>query len=268
MLSFQGGGHMMEKAATTINSVDKAMELLDILLSERTVLSLQELTERSGFSKSTVHALLSTMCRHNVVSREKGGRYRLGVRLFEYGCAVADGWDISREARPYLEELSEKTRASSFLSLVNGLDVIIIGQYAGGSGLHVTLDVGTRLPLHATAQGKVLLAHMEEREVIKHLRQSGMPAYTPHTVTDEETLLRGLSDIRANGYAVEDGEYKIGLRSVSVPIYDNAGSVCYAIGVVGLFRNTRSDEFQNAIRQTVSAAEQISKMLGFRAKVR
>ncbi len=259
---------MAEKAATKINSVDKAMELLDIMRKADSVMSLQELTEQSGFSKSTVHALLSTMCRHDVVSREKGGRYRLGVRLFEYGCAVANGWDISREARPYLEELSEKAHASSFLSIIKGSDVMIIEQYAGGSGLHVTLDVGTRLPLHATAQGKVLLAQMGEAGAARYLRESTMHAYTPHTIVDGETLLRSLPDIRANGYAVGDGEFKIGLRSVSAPVYDNAGRVCYAIGVAGLFRSTRSDEFRDAVQQTLSAAKRLSELLGFRAKKR
>lgn len=255
---------MSEQAVTHVRSVAKAMELLDILLSARAPMTLQQLAAASGYPKSTAHALLSTLRRYAVIAQDADGRYRLGIRLFEYGCAVSDSWDIPREAQPYLEELAAQTGGSAFLSLLSGSDAITVAQCVGGSGLRVTAEAGSRLPLNATSQGKLLLAQMSDAEALRRASEGGLRAYTPHTITQPDALLRALAEIRANGYAVEDGEYKIGLRSVSAPVYSGDGPAQYAIGTVGLFRNTRSDEFRRAVVSTTEIAGAFSSALARR----
>ena len=83
----------------------------------------------------------------------------------------------------------------------------------------------------------------------------------PETITEPEKLLNALRVIREDGYAVEDGEYKIGLRSVSAPVWDRYGHPRYALGVVGLFRRVASPEFQDAIRRVTETASQLSELL-------
>lgn len=87
--------------------------------------------------------------------------------------------------------------------------------------------------------------------------------FTPHTITDVSKLKTELSKIRSNGYAVEDGEYKIGLRSVSAPVFDHTGTARYALGVVGLFRRIQSDEFSQSVAQVVAQAANLSKAIGY-----
>lgn len=248
----------------TVQSVDKAMTLLEILLARRTPMSLQELSAASGYPKSTAHALLTTMRSHSVVEQQGDGRYALGIRLFECGCAVSSAWDIGRLAHPHLEQLAAATGASAFLSLLEGTNAISFDQCVSDTGLQVVPAIGGRMPLHATSQGKMLLSGRSDREVLRILEEGGMQAFTPHTITDPRRFVADLAAVRLQGYAVEDGEYRIGLRSAAAPVYDSGGQMRYALGVAGLFRRVRSEDFQNAVEQLVHQARQLSMALGWR----
>lgn len=247
-----------------VHSVAKAMELLEALLKRRAPMSLQELSFAVGYPKSTVHALLSTLREHGMVAQEPDGRYALGLFLFECGCAVSAQWDVSRVARPFLEQLAERSDGSSFLSVIEDDHVISLDRCAGGAGPQVMPELGTRLPLHATAQGKLLLSCLSAGEARKRLLSAGLPPFTPHTITDADSLLNGMQWVRERGYAVEDGEYKIGLRCAAAPVRNALGEVCCALGVVGLFRRVQSEEFQAAIAETVRQANALSAALGWR----
>ena len=91
-----------------------------------------------------------------------------------------------------------------------------------------------------------------------------MAQFTPHTVTDPSALMREIETCRANGYAIENGEYKIGLRSVSAPVYTVEGKAAYAVGVIGMFRSPHSEEFRAAVEQVCVTASMISTALGYR----
>ena len=124
-------------------------------------------------------------------------------------------------------------------------------------------EVGARLPVHCTSQGKLFLANSSPAECRRILTHTELKAYTPHTLTTPEQFAPELTRIREQGYAVENGEYKIGLRSVSAPIHDVTGEVRYAIGCVGMFRQIQSDEFLHAIRLVCAAADTISRAIGY-----
>lgn len=245
-------------------SVVKAFHLLDILTEVKSPLSLAELSERSGWPKSTVYGLLSSMRESSVVEQQPDGRYFLGVRLFEYGCAVSGCWSISELACPFLQHLASKTGESVFLSILNRNEAITIDQVQSRAGLRVVSEVGTRLPLHCTSQGKVFLAAMPESEAMRILKLKPLFPYTPHTLITWRDLEKDLDAARQQGYAVEDGEYKIGLGSVSAPIRDISGQVRYAVGIIGMFHRAQSQEFEDALLLTRTTAAQISSALGYR----
>ena len=162
-------------------------------------------------------------------------------------------------ARPYLEKLAAHTDATALLSRIEGNSVVVIDQStAMCGGIYVTTEIGTLLPLHATSQGKLLLAAMSDASAKAFLSGAGqLESFTPHTIVEQESILRELGQIRANGYAVENGEYKIGLRSVSAPVYDRCGVMSYALSVVGLFRKVRSQEFEEVVACVSATARQL-----------
>ena len=248
-----------------ILSVAKAMELLQVLSQAGRPLSLAELTERCGYPKSTVFGLLTTMRAYDVITQTPEGKYALGLRLFEYGRQVERTWDISLVARPYMEHLSQSTGASVMLSICEGGSVITLDQVETRGGLRVVSDTGSRLPIYCTSQGKVFLAHMSRSGAEALLRGQSLTQFTPHTITDIPALLREAEACRANGYAIENGEYKIGLRSISAPVRTVEGKVRYAVGVIGMFRSVHSEEFHAAVEQVCATAAMISAALGYQS---
>lgn len=243
----------------TIQSVAKAMRLLDLLAASAGPLGLAEISARTGWPKSTVHGLLSTMREFSVVAQDEEGRYRLGIRLFEYGCTLSASWGILEKAKPYIQHISYETGETVFLSILDRGEVVTLDHAENRTGLPTAAEVGCRLPVHCTSQGKLFLALMPEQEREQILERTELTAYTTNTITTADTLRQELLNICANGYAVENGEYKTGLRSVSAPIFDRDGRVRYAIGIIGMFRQLESEQFTRATAVVRETAEKITK---------
>lgn len=248
----------------TIQSVAKAMELLQLLSAGGRPMTLKEITMQAAMPKSTVFGLLTTMREYDVIEQMPDGKYALGLRLFEYGCQIGRSWDISAVAKPYMEHLAADCGVSVMLSICEGGHVITLDQVEARDKLRIVSDVGARLPIYCTSQGKVFLAAMPHAEAEKLLRRQSMTQFTPHTVTDVDALLQEIEDCRRCGYAIENGEYKIGLRSISAPVRTVDGCVRYTVGVIGMFRSTHSDEFHAAIERVCATAAMISAALGYR----
>lgn len=244
-----------------IQSVAKAMNLLDILAESQLPLSLAELSAKTGWPKSTIHGLLSTMRESSVVAQDEEGRYMLGIRLFEYGCTLSSSWTILETAKPYIQHISYHTGEAVFLSILDRGEVITLDRADNRTGLQTSAEMGCRLPVHCTSQGKLFLAYMSEQEQKNVLKRTELKEYTPHTITTLPELQKEFENIRQQGYAIENGEYKKGLRSVAAPIYDEEGRVRYAIGIIGMFRQIESDKFVRAISVVKETAEKISNSL-------
>ncbi len=253
----------MSQEEVKVKSLNKAITLLDLLSTEDEGMKLSALSERSGYPKSTVHALLSTMRDRGLVSQLDNGAYTLGIKLFEYGAAVSRGFDISALAHPYLERLSVLTGSTAVISMLDNKGVVSFDYAFPAGGVRVMPEIGVRLPLHATSQGKLMLSYLSQRSRESLLKKQRMISYTPHTVTDAQTLSRDLNTTCERGYAVEDGEYKIGLRAVSAPVFDSTGRLRYAMTTVGFFRRAVSEDFLSAVRNTVEQARKLSSALGY-----
>ena len=242
-----------------VQSVCKAMDLLACLAQAKGPLSLGELSARTGIPKTTVHGLLSSMRASAVVEQsEADGRYRLGVRLFEYGCAVSRGWNVLEAAAEPLRHAAEETGETVSLASLDRGEVLVLDCADARSGLRVVSEKGARLPVHCTSLGKLLLAYLPSAQQKSVLRACDFAAYTPHGHTSAASLETELKEIRRQGYALENGEYRIGLRSVSAPVFDVDGKVPYAVGVVGMFRRIQSPEMEKSVKLILEAAARIS----------
>lgn len=253
----------MEESTGKVKSLIKAIDLLDALSGARQSMKLSELAEKCGFPKSTTHALASTMRDRGLLRQLPDGSYALGMRLFEYGSAVSRGFDISALARPYLESLSLLTGANSVISLLDGESAVSLDYAVSSSGVQILPEIGVRLPLHCTSQGKLMLAYLPRQRVNSLLKRQPPRSYTPHTLTDPDRLNAELDVIKRQGYAVEDGEYKVGLRSVSAPVFDASGKVSYAVTTIGFFRRVSAESFVSAVDATVKQAQMLSAALGY-----
>ena len=248
-----------------IQSVCKAMDLLSCLAQAGGPLTLSELSSRTGLPKATVHGLLASM-RPSAVVEQSGedGRYRLGVRLFEYGCAVSRGWNILEAASEPMRRVAEISGESVSLSVLDRGEVLVLDCADARSDLRVVPERGARLPIHCTSQGKLLLAYLPPAQRRSLLRDCDFTAYTPHGHTAAAPLEEELAGIRRQGFARENGEYRIGLRGASAPVFNADGQAAYAVCVVGMFRRIHSAEMEKSIKLLLEAAKRISYDCGYR----
>ena len=249
-----------------VKSILRASELLDVLARSGEPLSLGELSERLGWAKSTTHGIVSTLAATSlVVQRQSDGRYGLGIRLFELGCAASDAWSALLNSQKHLQHLTVETEESAFLATVDGLDTVLLDSAMVTGNYRILSPAGTRTPIYCSSHGKVLLAFRPDRERDAIIRRLEFTKYTPDTIDNAERLRTDCEDIRQRGYCVEDGEYRMGLISVSAPVFDADGEARYAIGIVGLFKDAHSPKVLRAVGHVRAAAEAMTKELQSRA---
>ena len=255
---------MTERNGEPVRAIGKACELLDLLAEAKRPLSLGELSKATGRAKSTVHGLLSSMRNCGLVEQDaETGLYTLGVRLFEYGSAVQTTRNIITLAEEPMRLLTAAANESASLSMLDRGEALVLSHAEPDSAFHVVSETGAHLPSFCTAQGKVLLSALPDASVRQIVSAHAQP-FTPHTVTDADALIGELRTVRENGYAIENGEFKVGIRGVAAPIRDHKGAVRYALGLIGMFRRVDSDEFRAATAEVRKTAAALSEALGYR----
>lgn len=248
-----------------VQSVGRALALLEILAKENRDLSLTELSQLAGRPKSTVHGLLATLSAYHYVQQSpETGRYRLGIRLFELGNLVARSWNIRETALPIMQRLNSQLKEMVQLATEDRGEVLYIEKVDSSHIMRIVSDIGARLPMHCSGLGKVLLAGKTAAEVRWILNMKGMQPMTPNTITTYEAMERELARIREQGYAVDDREIMDSLRCVAAPIYNQDGVVKYAISVSGFSSTMQGEHFERTIQLTKKAAEDISRAVGYR----
>lgn len=248
-----------------VHSIEKAIQLLDCFWEERRPLSLAELVQKTGWAKSTIHGMLSSMLDTCVVEQNRAdGKYRLGYHLFELGYAVNSSWDVAEFSRPYMQHIVTVMNESVNLARLSGDALVLVDCAEPRVGYRIAAETGCRLPLHCSSQGKAILAFRPEKEVEALLQRLPMERFTERTITDPEQLMQQLAIIRQTGLAEEYEEYRNGFFSVAAPIFDNTGACNYAMSIIGIDRGSRIENL-DAIRSAIStAARAISHDLGYR----
>lgn len=244
-------------------SVVKALQLLSSLRTGEE-LTLDQLTKRVELNKSTVYRLLKTLVELNFLAKDEvRGTYRLGIVIFELGQRAAEQMDLRREARPILERLSQMTRETVHLAILDDGHVICVEKIDSPEPVRLISRVGLRgQTAHASATGKALIANLDESQLDVILGR-GLPKRTDRTITDPDELRRQLRDVRLRGYSFEDGESQDGVRCVGAPVWDHQGKVVAAISVAGPSSRIAPDRVPGLGDQVIAAANELSSALGY-----
>jgi IclR family acetate operon transcriptional repressor len=254
-----------EAAPAPTRTLDRGLVLLE-LLADRREATLTELAREADLSPSTALRLLETLrARGFVAHDQRTGVYVVGTRAFSVGAAAVRSGRLDRIALTAMRELSAGLGETVSLGVPEGGHVIYIEQIEGAAAVRMSWRLGARLPLHATAAGKVLLAWMWEAAVDARMGQPPFAALTPRTITDRGTFLEELGRVRSLGHAVDDEECEAGLRCVAAPLRDRRGDVVAALSVSSTPQRMDEDRQRTAIRRTVAAAAEISARLGWTA---
>ncbi len=247
----------------SIQSVERAILLLKEFSLSGPELGVTEASKRLGLHKSTVSRLLGTLERGGFVEQvSETRRYRLGLQLASLAGLAVTQLDLSAAARPYLVSLAAQSEETATLSVLDGDEAVNIDQVPGPHPVKDLGWIGRRLPLHASAGGKPLLASLPAEQLERWLQQP-LPAYTERTIVAPAALRRELQELLARGYVIVSEEYEPGLTAVGAPLYDYRQEIVASITISGPTFRLRPERLEAAARLIKDTAERISARLGY-----
>lgn len=258
-----------QKPQSSSQFVTKVSALLEALASAEEM----NATEIAGVleePRSSVYRLLRQLAEVGWVDQGHApGNWRLGLHLFRLSSTAVARLDERRVARPHLERLHKLTEQTSFLCIRNGDEAICIDRIEGLRVASLALRLGGSLPLHVGAAPKTLLA-FSEPEVVqswrRHVEYSKLDQFTEATTVSVDSVLSELDEIRAQGYAISDGDVTPGIAAVGAPVFDHSGALRGAVSVSGLRGFILGDDAEvdgtTPLEATLEAARAVSHSLG------
>ena len=252
------------RGESKVNSVDRALVILEYLGTQTKEVGVRELGQAIGLSKSSVHRILQTLRARGFVKwNPDNARYSLGMRTFEVGCGILRQMEVHSVAKPYLEQLVNALGETAFLGVVDETELVYIDKIDGRRSVRMYADIGSRRPLHCTAIGKALLAHMDRAEADRILSAKPLVRHTKNTITDAEALRAELDKIRRLGYAEDNEETEEGLYCAGAPVFNYSGRPVAAISVAVPKIGPQAVNKERIIKQVVQAAQEIAAKLGY-----
>jgi IclR family transcriptional regulator, acetate operon repressor len=242
------------RRATGVQSIERVFELLETMADAGGRLGLSALAERVGLPKPTTHRILRTLTKMGYVRQESSRDYVLGprlLRLVDLSNRLLGGW-----AAPYLQGVANELGESANLAMLDGDRVVEVIQVAGRHSMRLVSEVGGRALPHCTASGKVLLAQLPEDDALSIVRRTGMPRFTPSTITRSADFVAELGRVRSLGYALDDEEQELGVRCVAVALPQS--SLRAAISISGPLSRMSDETVDLAVPVLAAAAHRLA----------
>jgi len=251
-----------ESKTPTIQVLERAFGLLDVLAAHPDPVPLKVISEQTGLHPSTAHRILNDLTIGRFVDRPEAGSYRLGMKLLELGNLVKARLDVREAAIGPMRELHKLTHQPVNLSMRQGDEIVYIERtYSERSGMQVVRAIGGRAPLHLTSVGKLFLAQDDAQRVRAYASRTGLAGHTRNSITELGPLERELARVNQYGTARDDEELELGVRCMAAGILDDQGKL-----IAGLSISAPADRLEEGWLERLKAtAAQISEALGHRS---
>ncbi len=259
--------HSLQPGASTysVPAVVRAIKVLRYVAAGRPVLNLSQAARDLGINRTTLLRLLHTLeAEHFIERAPDADEYVLGPELIELAAQKIYALDVAQVAKPILDRLARSLGLACYLGVRDGYDVVYVLRCAPHVHLVSNVQVGTRLPAHASTMGRAMLAHMPPDQLDELYAGVTLSAVTDKTPTTLAALHRQLADVRAASIADGRSSYEIGIDSIAAPVFDFTAHTIAAINVSGPERAFseppgRREQLAREVRQ---AAAEISRRLG------
>ena len=239
--------------------IDRMMEVLAQLERREAGVSIRDLVSALKLPRTTVYRILNTLQLHDMVRRDENGSYQLGSRLLGLAAHVATGAstiDLVAVAQPFLDRLADEIGEGTKLSVVDKDMTLVLAAASARREYALSVTPGQRLPMHAGAAGKLLLAHLPESEIDAILSRP-LVAYTPRTLTDPRRLRSELTRIKRLGYSRDKGEGLPSVLAFAAPVFDTRGTLVAAISAPFL-AGTEPSRMEEIRLATIAAAKALT----------
>ncbi len=249
-----------------VQSLDRALDVLEALAAGDDDVGLSQITERTGLPLGTAHRLLSSLVARGYAAQDRETRlYGPGPKLLEVAARAAASrrFGLNRIARPCLRDLTGATDETSNLLVLQGDEGVYSEQVASPRLVRMFTEVGQRVPLYCTGGGKAILSGFPEEQLEAYLARTTLRSFTPKTIATPEGLRRELAEAHLHGFALDDEEREVGVCCIAAPIFDRQGRCVAALSISGpttRMSRERALSLGPLVRQ---AANTCSAQLGF-----
>lgn len=248
-----------------LRSVGRALDVIEAIAAGGRGMSVGEIAEAIGVSRSTAFSLLQTLVARGFVSDNRIGgarHYRLGLALVHLGDQAVAEIGITQIATPVLQQLTDTTQLTARLAVLDDGYAVTIGRVDAPGPFKMTGSLGRRELPHCSAVGKALLMRLPPERIMAILTRLGMPRRTDRTLTSQGDLIEELRTAAARGYAFDNEEDNAGVICVGAAVYDRSSTAVAAISVTSM-KLGRSDEDLHQLGYVVrSYADRVSQLLG------
>jgi IclR family pca regulon transcriptional regulator len=236
-------------------SLARGLQVIEAFQRITDALSVGEIALRTGLSRASVRRLLITLEMLGYASHE-GPSYRLSPRVLQLGFSYLSSNSLEALGFPLLQHVTQLLSESASLGVLERDEMVYVARSAAQRVMSIGLSVGSRLPAYCTSMGRVMLAALPPEDLSSFLRRVRVERLTPKTIVNKSQLARVIERVRADGYALVDGELEIGLRSIAVPVKSRSGRVVAAMNsgvhAARVTRQRMQTEFLRVLRQQAS----------------
>ena len=248
----------------TVLSLAKGFRILEVFTAQEPELTMAEVARRAGVDNATAFRFLNTLVDIGYVERVGETRdFRLGLKVLDLGFNAIARSDLRNSARPILRTLVGKINEAASIGVLDGADIIYVERIqAGLARLGVDIRIGSRVPAYSSAVGHAILAWLPQQNQVSILQSQPRRPLTTTTLTDLDTLLERLDQVKRRGYAISDQETVTGLYVLAAPVLDTDGIPLAGLSVAAPAFQTSLKDFEAAGAQpVVQAAQALSRAL-------
>lgn len=213
-----------------MTSLARGLAVVQAFSDSRKPQTIANISQKTGIPRAAVRRCLHTLRELGYVDAELNN-FSLRPKVLTLGYSYLSSTPLTVSAQPYLNSISRTLNESSSLAVLDDGEVLYVARAATSRVMSVALNTGSRLPAYCTSLGRVMLAHLPPAELDSYLAKTKLRAMTKNTVVSQKGLREILADVREDGYAVNDEELELGLRSIAVPVRGAAGTVVAALNV-------------------------------------
>jgi DNA-binding IclR family transcriptional regulator len=246
-----------------VQALDRAFAVLDLLGESETPLGLAQVAASLQLHKSTAHRFLMVLERHRMVERTGTGKFRLGLRLFDFGNRAIEQYDLRDRAQPHLRRLVAETEETAHLCILEAARVIYIDKIEPARSVRMITRIGASNPVHCTSVGKAILAFLPEDRANEVIKRTRFERFTHRTVATAEALRVEMEKTRRRGYAIDDEELEEGLRCIAVPLLDAQRLPVAAVSISGPSFRVTAQKLPTIANHLLQCVRGISADMGY-----
>ena len=213
-----------------MTSLARGLAVVQAFSDSRKPQTIANISQKTGIPRAAVRRCLHTLRELGYVDAELNN-FSLRPKVLTLGYSYLSSTPLTVSAQPYLNEISRTLNESSSMAVLEDGEVLYVARASTSRVMSVALNTGSRLPAYCTSLGRVMLAHLPPAELEQYLAKTKLRAMTENTVTNPKRLREILADVRRDGYAINDEELELGLRSIAVPVRGASGQVLAALNV-------------------------------------